>query len=106
MSKCVKLSLSIFKLLCEIKNKRIRTYIIKHFLDCKTFQIAIREIAVNLTRRNIPLKKSDKQKLKKYRKAIYLLANSRKKSSIKKNSLQVGGFMSVVAPLLFEIFSI
>jgi hypothetical protein len=66
----------------------------------------IRNICFNLVRDKIPVSKKDKQKLKKFKNIIRILADEKKKKNgVKKAILLSGGFVGVLTPVLISLLS-
>jgi hypothetical protein len=92
------------KLLSQIKNKDIRKNATCDFCKNENLYKAIKEIALNIVNKNIPLTNKDKKKLKKYKKDIYLLSKQKFKSKRKQKVLQqTGGFLPILIPLVATI---
>ena len=67
---------------------------------------SLSECALNILRGVVPLNKSKKRKLKRFKKNLRLLARKNSSIKAKKRSLQAGGFVSLlagaIAPLLIQ----
>lgn len=97
--------------IANIKDKRIRNELLAK-ISCKNdIYSALSEIAKNVVAKNVPLTRSQKIKLKKYKKKIIALSCDTKDKKIRQNRVvQSGGFLnillpavaSVIGPLLFE----
>jgi hypothetical protein len=76
-------------------------------IDCLIY--AISEISKNCLIGNLPLKKSEIAKLKKYRKVLRFISGKNSLKKRKKIILQRGGFLNILIPsalyLLSEVFS-
>jgi len=105
MSENLLYSLNTFEILCTIKNKRLRNAAIFHLIHCPLLKKSLREIAINITKRNVPLTPAHKKKLKKFQRVIYLLSKKAWPKQLKPLIPQVGSFLPIVVPLLLELFT-
>ncbi len=74
ISKNLRTCLKELKLLDSIKDKKSRAIVLKYLSEMGCIYDAMREIAVNILNKNIPLRKSHLQKLGKHAKVIEALA--------------------------------
>ena len=85
----------------------IREYIIEH--SHKELISCFQKIALNILHKKLKLSKSKLRNILKYRENLFTLANARKSLTLKRKSLQTGGFLSVllsaVIPLLTSLIS-
>ena len=85
----------------------IRDYIIQN--SHKELVSCFQKIALNILHKKLKLPKSKLRNILKYRENLFTLANARKSLSLKRKSLQTGGFLSVllsaVIPLLASLVS-
>jgi hypothetical protein len=106
VSQNLKKCLNELKLLSSIKDKRARTIVLKKLAKKDCIYRALREIAVNLQNRNIPLTTPLKRHLNKHIKSIKALAvGSKVKSRREKLSRQFGGIIPLAAliPMIASI---
>lgn len=104
MSQNLLYSLNTLEILCSIKNKKLRNAAIFHLLHCPLLRKSLHEIAINITKKNIPLTVAQRKKLQKFKTVIYLLSKKAWPKQLKRIVPQVGGFLPIVIPLLFELF--
>jgi len=92
------------ELIAKIKNAKTRNAVLKDFSANMKIYEALREIARNVIKRNVPLNSSQKKKLRRYKKVIISLSNS-KNSKRKKRKLveQSGGFLPILIPIITGI---
>jgi len=69
--------ITVFKFLSTIKDPALLLRNVKHLSSDDKFNSAIREIAYNIVRKNIPLTKKDKKLLLPFEKTIANLANAK-----------------------------
>lgn len=102
MSSRIKRNAHILNALSKSK-PTIRKDIIKRapdeVIDC------ISEVCHNLLRCNIPVSSRYKKQLSKKKKAIRLVANKKISHKHKRKTLQTGGFLNLLAPLLKTVIA-
>ena len=85
----------------------IRDYIIQN--SHKELVTCFQKIAINILHKKLKLTKSKLRNLLKYKENLFTLANARKSLTLKRKSLQTGGFLSVlfsgINPLLASLVS-
>ena len=92
------------ELIASIKNSRRRNAILKDFAGNLKIFDALREIAVNTIKKNIPLTTHQKRKLRRYEKTILGLSRKRISRRKKKKLVeQSGGFLSIVLPIVASL---
>jgi hypothetical protein len=95
------------KKLLNCSNSRKRNNLLRKSKGCLIN--AISEISKNCLIGNLPLKKSEIAKLKKYRKVLRFISGKNSLKKRKKIILQRGGFLNILIPsalyLLSEVFS-
>ena len=88
-------------------NPFIRDYIIRN--SHKELVTCFQKIAINILHKKLKLSKRKARNLLKYRENLITLVNARKSLTLKRKSLQTGGFLSVllsaVIPLLASLVS-
>lgn len=97
-------TLNTLKILCSIKNKKLRNAAVFHLLHCPLLRKSLHEIAINITKKNLPLSKAQKRGLKKYQEVIYLISKKNWPKPLKRITPQIGGFLPIILPLLLELF--
>ena len=105
MSENLLYTLNTFEILCSIKNKKLRNAAIFHLLHCPLLKKSLREIAFNITKKNVPFTTTQNRKLRKFQRLIYILSKKVWPKGLKPLVPQVGGFLPIVVPLLLELFS-
>ena len=83
-----------------IKDKKLQKSLIRYFTKKKKFNLALREISINIIKGSIKLSKYKKAILSKQRKIIYSIAHN--KNPIK-NSIQSGGSLFYIIPLIASL---
>jgi len=99
--------ITLFKFLSTIKETSLRLRIVKHLSTDDKFNCAIREVAYNIVRKNIPLSHKDKKLLKPYERIILKLAKaSNPNKRIKVVQRGKGIFLgSVLVPLAISLIN-
>lgn len=99
MSKKVMKNLDILKVISKCKDKQ-RKVLIEH-ADADLIH-ALAECCLNIINSNVPLTRTQKKKLKRYRKRLHDISSSKVKINKKKKILkQKGGFLPlVIGPIL------
>jgi hypothetical protein len=108
----VKMSLNLKKcmrqlqLIAAIKNPKTREAVLKDFSCNKCLYKALREIARNTIKRNVPLRAEHKLKLRRYAPLIKQLACKKlKKPRRTRAVIQSGGFLPVLIPIIASILA-
>lgn len=95
-----------FKAIANIKDDVIRKKVLKDVCHEKCFQKALREIAKNTVKRNVPLPPKARRKLKNKEKIIRNLAKKyRSEASRKKVFVQSGGVLPYLIPAVIAVLS-
>ena len=99
--------ITLFKFLSSIKEPGLKLRIVKHLSTDDKFNRAIREVAFNIVRRNIPLSDKDKKLLKPFEKIIFKLASAstpkKRKQVVQKGKGVILG--SVLVPLAISLIN-
>ena len=99
--------ITLFKFLSSIKETSLRLRIVKHLSTDDKFNRAIREIAYNIVRKNIPLNQKDKKLLLPFEKTILKLSRAgnpnKRKTVIQKGKGVILG--SVLVPLAISLIN-
>ena len=95
------------RFLASVRNSDLRRKILLEKSDNEQLLRALKEIAVNVVHRNLPLDKSQKVKLQRQGKALKKLASIDPKSKRRKQKLikQTGGFLPILIPSLISVLS-
>jgi len=91
------------KKLINCPNSRIRNNLLRKSKG--SLINAISEISKNCLIGNLPLKKSEIAKLKKYRKALRFISGKNSLEKRRKIILQRGGFLSILIPSALQLLS-
>lgn len=105
MSSTIKQCINTFKIVSDISDSQTRKKAVECLCENGWLYKALREIALNIVRKNIPLNLNQKKKLKRYRKSIYKLAITKSNRKNKKLVSQVGGFLPILVPALISLLS-
>ena len=99
--------ITLFKFLSTIKENALRLRIVKHLSTDDKFNCAIREVAFNIVRKNIPLSPKDKKLLKPYESVIVKLAKAGNPSKRKQIVQRGKGIFlgSVLVPLAISLIN-
>ena len=101
MSHNLQTCLKELKLVMTIKDKRKRLIVLSYLAHRKCIYMALREIAMNIIKQNIPLSKRQSNKLSPYAKVIKSLADGVKSKRIKRQLVvQSGGFLPWLIPII------
>jgi hypothetical protein len=104
VSKNLQLCLRELKLLVSIKDKKARAIVLKKLSKKSCIYDAMREIAINILNKNIPLNKRQLKKLGPHAKTIKRLAcGVKEKKKRPKLVNQSGGILPFIIPLLTTI---
>lgn len=104
VSKNLKTCLRELKLLVSIKDKKARSIVLKKLSKKSCIYDALREIAVNIMNKNLPLNKSQLRKLGPHAKTIKGLACGVKQVSKRQKLVQqTGGFLPLLIPIVTSI---
>ena len=99
--------ITLFKFLSSIKETSLRLRIVKHLSTDDKFNQAIREVAFNIVRKNIPLSQKDKKLLKPFEKIILKLSKAssskKRKQVVQKGKGVILG--SVLVPLAISLIN-
>jgi hypothetical protein len=91
------------KKLINCPNSRKRNNLLRKSKGCLIN--AISEISKNCLTGNLPLKKSEITKLKKYKKVLRFIANKNSLKKRRKVILQRGGFLNILIPSALHLLS-
>lgn len=93
-------------IIAEVKNRRLQTQLLKDISCEDKIYKALKELALNVRDGNIPLTRSEKQRLKRYKsriKALTCKVTSKKKR--RKIVTQSGGWLGILIPTVLSILS-
>ena len=98
--------LYIFSVIKKIKNPKLRSDVLKEFIQDDSFYSALKEIATNTVKGKLPLNKLQRKQLKHCKKGIYCLSRPQSKQKRKKviSNLK-GGFWQYLIPVIFQLLS-
>ena len=89
------------ELAMRIKDKQKRLIVLSYLAHRKCIYMALREIALNIIKQNIPLNRKQSNKLSPYAKVIKSLADGVKSKRIKRELVvQSGGFLPWLIPII------
>jgi len=96
-----------FEVLADVKKSSLRGQLLLEKSSDDRFLRALKEIAVNVVNKNIPLNKVQKTKLQRHGTSIKKLANVRTRGRRKNQKLikQTGGFLPILIPALISVLS-
>ena len=101
MSHNLQTCLKELKLVMKINDKRKRLIVLSYLAHKKCIYMALREIAMNIIKQNIPLTKSQTNRLSPYAKVIKSLSDGAKsKRAKRKLVVQSGGFLPWLIPII------
>ena len=103
MSDNLQRTIHILKLISEVKNTKTRNALLKDFSSNTKLRKALREIASNVVKRNIPLSQADKKRLRKFEKVIYDLSRYKSNKKTKELFCQSGGFLPYLIPIVLSL---
>ena len=105
MSQNLVLWIEHLKFIASIQDPMERNVRLKRFADNMEFFDALKEIAINTMNMNVPLKITQKEKLRRYARTIRELADKKPKSKLKRKKLieQSGGFLPILIPLVASV---
>lgn len=104
MSKNLHNCINELQLVAKMKSKVAQRKLLKRLAKENCFYNAIKEIAVNVANRNIPLNDDFKKKIRKHRHIITSLAKPSKRKKIKA-VVQSGGALSLLVPLVTALIT-
>jgi len=93
--------------LSSVKNSELRGKILLEKSRDEQYLRALKEIALNVVQRNLPLDKAQKVKLQRHSRSLKRLASMDLKSRRRKQKLtkQVGGFSPILIPSLVSVLA-
>jgi len=96
-----------FKVLADVKKPSLRGQLLLEKSSDDRFLRALKEIAVNVVNRNIPLDQIQKRKLQGYGTSLNKLANVNTENRRRNQKLikQTGGFLPILIPALMNVLS-
>jgi len=98
--------LNTLQFIASIKDKKVRSGVLKQYSSLKDFQKALREVAENTVKKNVPLDANQKKKLKPHRKALLeFLSNNKSKKLSRKKVIQSGGFLPILLPIILSLLT-
>lgn len=104
MSSTLKKYLNVLQFIATIKNKKLRSGVLKEYAGFKDFYDALQEIAVNTVDKNVPLSRIQKRKLRPHKRFIMnLTKRNRSRASRKRNIVQSGGFLPYLIPIITSL---
>ena len=103
MSDNLQQMINVLKLISEVRNNKTRNDLLRDFSGNVNLRKALKEIAVNVVRRKIPLNEIDKKRLRKFKKIIYDLSKTKSDRKGKQLFRQSGGFLSAILPLVLSL---
>lgn len=94
------------EVIASIKNPRTRNNVLREFSDRLAIYNAIREIAVNTIKTNVPLTPTQKRKLRRYKKVIVELSKPTKTKKRKQELIiQSGGALATLVPIIVSLLA-
>jgi hypothetical protein len=94
------------ELVSKLKDGRTRRTVLSQLAKKKCIYLALREIALNIVKKNIKLPSKQLRTFLKHEKLIKALARGKGGVHLKKRAvMQSGGFISTILPLLLPILS-
>ena len=106
MSPTLRKYLNNLEFIASIKDKKVRNGVLKQYSSLSDFHRALREVAENTVKQNIPLYRIQKKRLKPHRKALLGLLNKNKSEKLKKKKvIQSGGFLPILIIILLSLLS-
>lgn len=95
------------ELIANIKDKKLRNAVLLYFRKSKCLFKALREIAQNYKKANIPLTITQKRRLAQHRKVIQGLTKKPITKRLKAKLVsQSGGFLPIIIPLVTSILQL
>lgn len=96
-------SLNTLQILCTIKNRKIRNSSIFNLLHCPLVRKSLREIALNIIKNNLPLSKTNRKKLRKYKEIIFLLSKRIWCQPLRRVAARIGEILPIIVPLVAKV---
>ena len=103
MSELVEQYLPLLEAIIRIKNPSDRRKVLTIFLKDHKLKKVLREIALNVVEKNVPLTQQQKRKLARYKSALWSL---RSRKGVKQVIEQEGeGFLSILLPIVTSLIA-
>jgi len=97
----------LFQHIQSAKSAKLRKSLLQHYSKSDEFCSACREISKNIVRRKLVIKGTRATKLRRFKKIISKLANSKNSKRLKQQLVnQSGGWLPLVIPLISGISSV